>query len=101
MSTKNPGQIILAPVVTEKSLAAQQQGVYSFWVTLAASKHQIEQAFFTVFGIRPLATRTVSILGKVKSNPRNRLPIKKSDRKKAYITVAKDQKIELLNLNTK
>jgi len=101
MTTINPEQIILGPVITEKTLAAQARGLYSFWVTPHSTKYQISQAFFLVFGIKPLAIRTATSLGKVKMDPKKRTPVQKPTRKKAYITVAKDQKIELLNLNTK
>ena len=101
MSTINPQNIILGPIVTEKSLANQSRGVYSFWVGQNANKRQIADAFKIVFGIKALSIRTTHVSGKVKTDPRKRLPIQKPDRKKALITVPKDTKIESLNLNTK
>jgi large subunit ribosomal protein L23 len=92
---------ILGPIVTEKSIMAQSRGVYSFWVNTASTKGQISTAFTSIFSIPVLAVRTQKLIGKIKSDPRRRQEIKKSDRKRAMITVAKDQKIELLNLNTK
>lgn len=101
MNTINPEQIILGPVVTEKTISLQSNGVYSFWVNTHSSKSQIRQAFVSIFGLKPLAIRTVMSLGKTKMDARKRMPIQKSNRKKAIITVAKDQKIELLNFSTK
>lgn len=91
--------IILKPVITEKALAEQAKGKYSFWVSTNSNKHQIEIAFEEVFGVKPLSVNTTSVKGKLKTDWKKRRPINKPDRKKALITVAKDQKIELLNLN--
>lgn len=93
---------ILKPIVTEKALASQQtQDKYAFWVSPKATKGQIEASFKIVFGIKPLAVNTVILKGKNKTDWKKRKPIKKSDRKKAIITVPKNTKIELLKLNTK
>lgn len=94
----NPEQIIIAPIVTEKSLINQEKGIYSFWVNVAANKNQIASAFQSVFGVKPLSVNTSNLKGKIKTDWKNRTPIKKSDRKKAIITLEKDQKIELLNI---
>ena len=101
MSIINPQNIILGPIVTEKSLGNQSKNVFSFWVSLAASKQQIAQAFKIVFGAEAKSIRTAHLNGKVKTDPRKRLPIQKPNRKKALITVAKDTKIDALKLNTK
>jgi large subunit ribosomal protein L23 len=91
--------IILKPIITEKALVEQSQGKYAFWVSLRASKNQIAEAFESVFGVKPLTINTVVIKGKVKTDWKKRKPINKPDQKKAIVTVAKDQKIELLSLN--
>lgn len=93
--------IILGPIVTEKSLAAQSAGYYSFWVSFKASKTQIAAAFKSIFKETPLKVRTMRLIGKLKSDPRTRRQITKPDRKRAIIKIAKDKKIELLSLNTK
>lgn len=94
--------IILKPIITEKALASQQtQDKYGFWVPTNATKNQIKASFKSVFGINPLLINTITLKGKTKTSGRTRKPIKKSDRKKALITVPKGTKIELLKLNTK
>ena len=97
----NPEKIILKPVITEKSLVNQEKGVYTFWVNSNATKNQIASCFKAVFGHKPLAVNTVNVKGKIKTDWKKRTPIKKSDRKKAIISLGKDVKIELLKLNTK
>jgi large subunit ribosomal protein L23 len=93
--------LILKPVFTEKTLSQQEQGKHVFWVKRDATKGQIEASFEAVFGIKPLSINTVLVKGKTKTDWKKRLPIKKSDLKKAIITIDKDKKIELLKLNTK
>jgi large subunit ribosomal protein L23 len=93
--------IVLTPAFTEKTLIQQEKGKYTFWVKRNSTKGQIETSFEAVFGIKPLGINTVILKGKTKTDYKKRLPIKKSDRKKAIITVGKDQKLELLKLNTK
>ncbi len=92
---------ILTPAFTEKTLSQQENGKYTFWVKKDATKGQITASFKAVFGIKPISVNTVIIKGKNKTDWKKRLPIKKSDRKKAVITVDKSHKIELLKLNLK
>lgn len=101
MQTINPEQIILGPIITEKSILGQSKGIYSFWVKATASKNQIALAFNAVFSLKALSIRTMKVVGKVKADPKKRLPLQKPIRKKAIIQIAKDQKIELLNIKTK
>ena len=93
--------LVLKPAFTEKTLLQQENGKYTFWVAKTATKGQIESSFTTVFGVKPLSINTVLVKGKNKTDWKKRLPIKKSDLKKAIITIDKKQKIELLNVNTK
>lgn len=95
MNSISSQHIILKPIITEKALIEQDKGKYSFWVGKKSNKNQISQAFETVFGIKPLAINTTIVKGKMKTDQRNRKPIKKSDQKKAIITIPKDKKIEL------
>ena len=97
----NPDKIILGPIITEKALIAQQNGIYSFWVMQSATKYQIAAAFQSVFGIKPLSVRTIKVWGKTKADMKKRTPIQKPDRKKAIIVLPKDSKIESLNFNQK
>ncbi|MFA5532514.1 MAG: 50S ribosomal protein L23 [Candidatus Shapirobacteria bacterium] len=94
--------INLKPIITEKSLASQEvSSKYSFWVDTKVNKNQIMVAFQTAFGIKPLAINTTILKGKIKTNWKTRNPIKKSNKKKAIITLPKGTKIELLKLKTK
>jgi len=94
--------INLKPIITEKSLGAQENSSkYSFWVDTRVNKNQIQAAFFEVFGVKPLSVNTVILKGKLKTNWKSRKPIQKSNKKKAIITLPAGTKLELLKINTK
>lgn len=94
--------INLKPIITEKSIASQEaSSKYSFWVDRGVNKNQIVASFIEVFGIKPLSVNTIIIKGKIKTDWRKRKPIRKSDKKKAIITLPKGTKLELLKLKTK
>ncbi len=90
--------IIKRPLVTEKAIAAQSIGKYYFVVDKKANKNQVATEFKSLFGITPLKVNLFIIKGKVKTNWKTRSPIIHSDRKKAIVTIKKDQKIDLLTL---
>jgi large subunit ribosomal protein L23 len=96
-----PQDIILAPIITERSIAQQSLGKYSFEVNPKANKSQIAAAFTSVFNLKPLQINTSLTKAKSKMDWRKRLQIKASNRKIAVITLDKNQKIELLSLKSK
>ena len=63
-----PGQIVLAPIVSEKSYAGTADGKYTFRVHDKAHKTQIRQAIEQLFEVRVINVRTAS----VKSKPKRR-----------------------------
>jgi len=101
MTTSHSQNIILGPIVTEKSISGQSKGIYSFWVQPSANKHQIANAVKTVFALKPKSVRTSARLGKTKTDWKKRTPIQKPDRKIAIVDFGKDQKIDMLHLNQK
>jgi len=90
--------ILKKPLITETSYAGEAAGKYYFWVDMEATKTQIKAAFFTAFGVKPLAINTSITHGKVKSNPKTRQLIQKGDRKKAIISVPKGTKLDILSV---
>ncbi|HNY04280.1 MAG TPA: 50S ribosomal protein L23 [Candidatus Woesebacteria bacterium] len=90
--------IIKRPLVTEKAITAQSIGKYSFIVDQKANKNQVASEFKSLFGVNPIKVNLYIIKGKIKTNWKTRSPIIHPDRKKAVITIKKDQKIDLLTL---
>lgn len=93
--------ILNKPIITEKTLAGQEKGRYTFQVAQKSTKNQIANAFFELFGIKPAKINTRKIKGKVKTDWKKRLPIKKQDKKLALITLPKGKTIDALNIKMK
>ncbi len=93
--------IIVAPVITEKSMTGAQFQQYTFEVHRSASKTQIKSAIREIFKVDVVKINTVNVLGKQKNFARRgvRNSGKQADWKKAIITIAPGQKIEVGGVN--
>ena len=93
--------IIIAPVITEKSMAGTASQQYTFEVHSSASKTQIKVAIREIFKVDVIKINTVNVGGKSKNFARRgvRTSGKQSDWKKAIITLAAGQKIEVGGVN--
>lgn len=85
--------ILIRPIVTEKSTALMEQGKYTFRVPLAATKIQIRQAVEQVFKVKVQAVNTMRYEGKLKRMGRTQG--RRSDWKKAVVTLKPGEAIEL------
>jgi large subunit ribosomal protein L23 len=88
-----PRQVIIRPVVSEKSYALMADGKYTFRVHDRAHKTQIAQAVEEIFGVNVRAVRT----SKVNAKPKRRgLHAGRSRSwKKAVVQLAPGERIEL------
>ncbi len=59
-------QVIIAPIVTEKSNVSREKGKYSFRVDARANKIQVMQAVRKLFGVHPVACNIMKVEGKPK-----------------------------------
>jgi large subunit ribosomal protein L23 len=93
--------IILAPMITEKSMAGTLHSQYAFEVHPRATKTQIRHAVEEIFKVDVLKINTINVGGKLKHFARRgmRTSGKQSDWKKAIVTIKAGQKIELGGLN--
>ena len=91
----NAYDIIRKPVITEQSMADVADKKYVFEVAMAASKTEIKAAVEAIFGVKVAKVNTLIVGGKVKRT--GAYPAgKRSDYKKAIITLTADSKtIEL------
>jgi large subunit ribosomal protein L23 len=89
----DPRQVIVRPVVSEKSYALMGEGKYTFRVHDRAHKLQIAQAVEEIFDVKVRAVRT----SKVKSKPKRRGLNSGRSRswKKAVVQLAPGERIEL------
>ena len=87
---------ILRPVITEKATMANENGQVTFAVAIDATKPQIKAAVEMLFNVKVMAVNTIVQKGKVKSC-RGRLG-RRSDTKKAMVTLAEGQNIDLMGV---
>ena len=89
----NPRDIIIAPVVSEKSYGLMEQNVYTFLVDPASNKTQIKIAVEQIFGVKVDSVNTANREGKRK---RTRTGFgQRVNQKRAIVTVAEGQTIDI------
>lgn len=93
-STKsNPRDVILAPVVSEKSYSLLDQNAYTFRVHRDANKTEIRQAVEAIWDVKVVSVNTINRKGK---NKRFRFTQgRRPDTKRAIVKLAADDKIEI------
>lgn len=84
--------ILVRPLITERTTALMQEGKYVFVVDKRANKIQIGKAVEEVFKVKVAAVNTVNVLGKMKRMGRS--IGKRSDYKKAIVKLAPGETIE-------
>ena len=92
MNKERMYDVILGPVVTEKSTLGSEHGQVTFRVRLDATKPEIKTAVETLFDVKVTAVNTLRQNGKVKRF-RGRVG-RRSDEKKAMVTLAEGHSID-------
>jgi len=83
--SKNPRDIIIAPVVSEKSYACMDRGQYTFLVAPGSNKTEIKMAIESIFNVKVDSVNTANRKGKTR---RTRTGLGKSkDTKRAIVTL--------------
>jgi large subunit ribosomal protein L23 len=89
----NPRDILLRPVVSEKSYGLLDEGKYTFVVAPSANKTQIKQAVEEVFRVKVTGVNTLNRQGKRR---RTRFGWgKRVDTKRAVVTLAEGDRIDI------
>ncbi|MGA8099761.1 MAG: 50S ribosomal protein L23 [Candidatus Cybelea sp.] len=93
--------VIVAPRITEKAMADALAHQYTFVVHPEATKTQIRHAIEEIFKVNVLNVNTMNVRGKARTFARRgrRVTGRRSDYKKAIITIKAGQKIELGGVN--
>jgi large subunit ribosomal protein L23 len=92
---KDPRDVILEPVVSEKSYALIEQNVYTFKVHRDASKPEIHDAVEAIFNVTVVKVNTLNRKGKTQRVRRTNKMGHRPDTKRALVTVAAGDRIEL------
>jgi large subunit ribosomal protein L23 len=89
----NHYDVVLAPVITEKSTMLSEHNAVVFKVANHASKPQIKAAVEALFGVNVTGVNTLNQKGKTKRWKGR--PYTRSDVKKAIVTLAEGQSIDV------
>ena len=82
---KDPRDVIVAPVLSEKSYSLLDQGKYTFIVDPRANKSEIKKAVESIFGVKVSSVHTLNRAGKTR---RTRFGTgKRKDTKRAIVTL--------------
>jgi large subunit ribosomal protein L23 len=92
---KNPRDIILSPVVSEKSYALIEQSTYTFLVHPDASKPEIHDAVESIWGVTVTRVNTLNRPGKAVRQRRSNAKGRRPDTKRAIVTLKAGDRIEL------
>jgi len=89
---QDPRDLIVGPIVSEKSYSAVKDNRYSFFVDLRAEKGEIKRAIEKIFNVKVLKISTISVKPKPKRLGRS-IGISPR-RKKAIVSLRKKDKID-------
>lgn len=84
--------ILIRPLITEKSTQLMEEGKYVFVVAKKANKIEIAKAVAEIFNVKVANVNTVNVSGKMKRM--GRFVGKRSDYKKAIVKLAPGETIE-------
>ena len=92
---KDPRDVIIEPVVSEKSYALMEQDVYTFRVHPDATKPEIHDAIEAIWGVKVLKVNTLNRKGKVQRTRGTNRVGKRASTKRAIVTLEAGSKIPL------
>jgi large subunit ribosomal protein L23 len=92
---KDPRDVILEPIVSEKSYGLIDSNVYTFKVATQASKPEIRDAVQSIFGVKVTNVHTLNRKGKRSRNRRTGVFGSRPDSKRAMVTLAEGDSIDL------
>ena len=85
---KDPRDVIITPIVSEKSYSLIEQGVYTFQVDTKASKPEIRDAVEAIWGVEVLKVNTLNRSGKRKRTRGTNRIGQRPNTKRAIVTLA-------------
>jgi large subunit ribosomal protein L23 len=92
---RDPHNVLIRPVVSEKSYTLMDQNVYVFVVDPKATKIQVRQAVEDAFNVRVDKVNTLNRKGKTKINRRTNTTGRRPNTKRAIVTLHEGDSIDL------
>jgi len=94
---KNPRDLILEPIVSEKSYdLIEDLRTYTFRVDPRANKTEIKQAIQQIFGVKVVSVNTMNRKGKLKRT--GWVMGRRADTKRALVTLAAGEEIDIFGV---
>jgi large subunit ribosomal protein L23 len=90
---KDHHDVLIRPIVSEKSYAGLEANRYTFLVHPSANKTEIKEAIQKIWNVRVLGVNTMNRKGKVKRQ--RYVTGRRSDQKRAIVTLAAGDSIEI------
>jgi large subunit ribosomal protein L23 len=87
--------VLIRPIISEKSYGLMEHGAYVFVVDPSASKVEIRQAVESAFAVRVESVNTLNRKGKRKRNRKSGGFGKRADTKRAIVRLSGEDRIEL------
>ena len=88
---RDPHNVLIRPVVSEKSYSLMDENVYVFVVDPSATKVDVRHAVEQAFGVKVEKVNTLNRKGKVKRNRRTNTVGHRADTKRAIVTLAEGE----------
>lgn len=95
MSGRSPHDVIIKPVVSEKSYANFDENIYTFVVAPDANKIEIKHAVESIFNVKVTNVNTLNRKGKRKRNRKTGTWGSRSSSKRAVVSLAEGDRIEI------
>ena len=89
----NPRDVLLRPLITEKTSLMMQENKYTFKVPVTANKTEFRQAVESIWNVKVLSVTTMRVSGKTKRMGKN--IGRTSDYKKAIVRLAEGQTLPI------
>jgi len=93
--------IIISPIVTEKSMNDAAKGKFTFKVHKQAEKAQIKKIIESKFKVDVIGVATITVKGKMKKTGKKRMDEQTQGYKKAIVSLKAGQKIDLFEVGGK
>jgi len=93
---QNPYDTLRKPLVTEKTMAGQQKGVYTFVVGMDVNKIDVKQAVEKIYTVKVASVRMVRVKGKSKRMKNMLLEGRRKDWKKAYVKLKEGFRLDVI-----
>jgi large subunit ribosomal protein L23 len=92
---RDPHNVLIRPVVSEKSYSLMDENVYVFVVDPSATKVDVRHAVEQAFGVKVDKVNTLNRKGKLKHNRRTNTVGHRADTKRAIVTLREGDSIDL------